>query len=324
MAVKIGCYKFIERKIIRNKVTMNNSGNQICSKEQIYSKELAKIYDAIVYGKDEAYAETEELDFIIQNIHSDNTKRILDLGCGVGKFLIPLASMGYKMTGIDISSAVLSECENRLKNRNLTADLIKQSADKIDFSSQFDAVICMDSVICYLKEPAKILETLINVRKSLNPGGKLIIENRNLISDLDFYGEPNIEVVETETTKITYTSKNSYNKNSSLYYIDIQADIEKSGRSFSLSHSESLRFIPPAEMISFLKNAGFLPPEIELKKQIGQVEDLLETIKYDSPERGRIQKKLNYLFTKLSTMRGNSNTTMFPEMYRDRLIKRMI
>ncbi len=73
-----------------------------------------------------------------------------------------------------------------------------------------------------------------------------------------------------------------------------------------------------------LKNAGFLPPEIELKKQIGQIEDLLETIEYDSPERIRIQKKLNYLFTKLSTMRGNSNTTMFPEMYRDRLIKRMI
>lgn len=73
-----------------------------------------------------------------------------------------------------------------------------------------------------------------------------------------------------------------------------------------------------------LKNAGFLPPEIELKKQIGQVEDFLETIEYDSPERGRIQKKLNYLFTKLSTMRGNSNKTMLPEMYRDRLIKRMI
>ncbi len=73
-----------------------------------------------------------------------------------------------------------------------------------------------------------------------------------------------------------------------------------------------------------LKNAGFLPPEIELKKQIGQVEDLLETIEYDSPERGRIQKRLNYLFTKLNTMRGNSKTTMFPEMYRNKLIKRMI
>ena len=235
---------------------MNNPGNQICSKKQTYSKELAEIYDAIVYGKDEAYAETEELNFIINNIPT-NSKKILDLGCGCGKFLIPLASMGYKMTGIDISSAVLNECENRLKNRNIDADLIKESADKIDFSSQFDAVICMDSVICYLKEPEKILKTLKNVCKALKSGGKLIIENRNLISDLDFYGEPNVEIVETETTKITYTSKNSYNKNSSIYNIDINADVEKNGKSFSLSHRESLRFLPPDEMICFLKKAGF-------------------------------------------------------------------
>ncbi len=73
-----------------------------------------------------------------------------------------------------------------------------------------------------------------------------------------------------------------------------------------------------------LKNAGFLPPEVELKKKIAQVEDLLEAMEYNSPERGRVQKKLNYLFTKLSTMRGNSKVTMFPEMYRDRLIKRMM
>ncbi len=73
-----------------------------------------------------------------------------------------------------------------------------------------------------------------------------------------------------------------------------------------------------------LKNAGFLPPEVELRKKISQVEDLLETVEYDSPERGRIQKKLNYLFTKLNTMRNNSKSTMFPEMYRDRLIKRMM
>ena len=86
---------------------------------------------------------------------------------------------------------------------------------------------------------------------------QLIIENRNLISDLDFYGEPNIEVVETETIKITYTSKNSYNKNSSIYNIDINADVEKNGNSFSLSHRESLRFLPPDEMIYFLKKAGF-------------------------------------------------------------------
>ena len=54
-----------------------------------------------------------------------------------------------------------------------------------------------------------------------------------------------------------------------------------------------------------LKNAGFLPPEVELKKKITRTEQLLETAQIDSPERAKIQKKLNYLLTKLSTARGD-------------------
>ena len=252
------------------KITKNNPENQICSSEGIYSKKLAEIYDAIVYGKDEAYAEAEELDFIIKNLHPDNTKKILDLGCGVGKFLVPLTSMNYEVTGVDISKAVLDECRIRLKKQNLNACLKNQSADEIDFSSQFDAVICLDSVICYLKSPEKIIKALKNVRKALKPGGKFFIENRNLISDLDFYSKPNVEIAETKTTKITYTSKNSYNKNSSIYNIDINADVIKNDKNFSFVHSESLRFIPPEEMINFLKIAGFdiikFLPDYEEKK----------------------------------------------------------
>jgi len=54
-----------------------------------------------------------------------------------------------------------------------------------------------------------------------------------------------------------------------------------------------------------LKNSGFLPPEVELKKKITQVEDLLEAAQVDSPERIKMQKKLNYLLTKLNTIRGD-------------------
>ncbi len=73
-----------------------------------------------------------------------------------------------------------------------------------------------------------------------------------------------------------------------------------------------------------LKNAGFLPPEVELRKKIGETESLLKAIEYDSPERQRIQKKLNYLFTKLNTLRGNSDFGMPREIYRERIIKRML
>ncbi len=73
-----------------------------------------------------------------------------------------------------------------------------------------------------------------------------------------------------------------------------------------------------------LKNAGFLPPEVELKKRITHTEQLLETAKIDSPQRVKIQKKLNYLLTKLSTTRGDQiSSPMLSDVYRNSIIKKI-
>ena len=73
-----------------------------------------------------------------------------------------------------------------------------------------------------------------------------------------------------------------------------------------------------------LKNSGFLPPEVELKKKITQTEQLLEAAQVDSPERLKVQKKLNYLFTKLNTIRGDRPCSpILSDGYRDNIIKKI-
>ena len=54
-----------------------------------------------------------------------------------------------------------------------------------------------------------------------------------------------------------------------------------------------------------LKNAGFAPPEIQLKKEILQIADMLADIT-DEQEKYRQIKKLNFLVLKLNTMRTRS------------------
>ncbi len=73
-----------------------------------------------------------------------------------------------------------------------------------------------------------------------------------------------------------------------------------------------------------LKNAGFLPPEIELKKKINNTEQLLTTVADNSPERVKIQKKLNYLLTKLNTARGDRPCSpLLSDIYRKNIIKKI-
>ena len=64
-----------------------------------------------------------------------------------------------------------------------------------------------------------------------------------------------------------------------------------------------------------LKNAGYLPPEIETKKEIQQIED----------EHTRVKqiKKLNYLMLKLNTMKGDSVNIESQEEYYRQIVERI-
>jgi hypothetical protein len=71
-----------------------------------------------------------------------------------------------------------------------------------------------------------------------------------------------------------------------------------------------------------LKNAGYLPPEIEAKKEIQQIEDLLASCE---DERTRVKqiKKLNYLVLKMNIMKGNTITIESQEDYYRKIVERV-
>lgn len=120
------------------------------------------------------YVDFKRLDFIIQSIidNSDkNTLEGLDLGCGMGNIAIPLASLGYRMTGIDISPKNI----NNAKSRQITVDnpvfLVGDAENFLHEKERMDFVICSE-VLEHLNSPHRALN-LIN--KILRNKGLLIV-----------------------------------------------------------------------------------------------------------------------------------------------------
>jgi hypothetical protein len=71
-----------------------------------------------------------------------------------------------------------------------------------------------------------------------------------------------------------------------------------------------------------LKNAGCIPPELELRREIITLRDLLQSIKDDDGKRDKI-RELNYKLLKLNIMaRRTVNLDEFPE-YKDRIHKKL-
>ena len=70
-----------------------------------------------------------------------------------------------------------------------------------------------------------------------------------------------------------------------------------------------------------LKNANCIPPEIQLRKDIRRMEDMLEGIK-DEKEKYRQIKKINFLIMQLNMTRKASPLLADTEIYYDKIVEK--
>ncbi len=106
--------------------------------------------------------------------------QILDVGCGYGRTLQQLYTMGYpNLTGIDFSRGMIERGKKQFPHLNL---LVKKN-ETIDFpDNQFDAVILFAVLTCIPSDQEQ--QTLIaEIRRVLKPGGILYINDFLLNSD---------------------------------------------------------------------------------------------------------------------------------------------
>jgi hypothetical protein len=70
-----------------------------------------------------------------------------------------------------------------------------------------------------------------------------------------------------------------------------------------------------------LKNAGYVPKEVALRKEIAQTEDLLDNMD-DTKVKYRQLKKLNFLITRLNILRNTSVNFEMDQRYERKLAER--
>ncbi len=95
--------------------------------------------------------------------------RILDLGCGIGFWLVEFCDRGYtNMYGADLSSNSLKIARQRCQSYGLEVDLSEQNAEATSFQSAwFDHVNCQ-GVVHHTPDPSKAISEISRI---LKPGG---------------------------------------------------------------------------------------------------------------------------------------------------------
>ena len=102
--------------------------------------------------------------------------RILDLGCGYGRFIHPLLAPQYRFVGIDNSLANLILGRGHLRAETSEVGLFQMDAGRLAFADRaFDAVLCVQNGVSAFKVAGKkLIGEMIRVAR---PGAVLLLSS---------------------------------------------------------------------------------------------------------------------------------------------------
>jgi SAM-dependent methyltransferase len=147
----------------------------------------AGLYYALKYGRGadapQQYAFALRQRLVVEMLFADvgRPRHVLDVGCGPGVMIEPVLAHGGRLTGVDLSPAMVARAEARAQALGASerCRFSIASAERLPFSDgAFDAVTAM-GVVEYVADDGRALREMARV---VRPGGAVIVTVPNLLS----------------------------------------------------------------------------------------------------------------------------------------------
>ncbi len=135
--------------------------------EQFYSD--ARLYDRLFPGGEQAG------DFYRAEADRQGGY-VLELGCGTGHKLIPIASDGHPCMGLELSPNMLAEAERKAGERGVEVEWVQGDMREFDLGRTFDLVFIAANSLLHLHEAEDLVACFRSVRRHLAPGARLIFD----------------------------------------------------------------------------------------------------------------------------------------------------
>lgn len=188
--------------------------------------------------------------------------RVLELGCGTGRILIPAAKAGARAVGVDRSAEMLERGRRRARRSTLagTASLVRGDIRALPFRSRpgFSLVMAPYGILQSLTREADLRATLASVHRVLRRGGVFGID---LVPDLPRWSEyarrVSLRGSRGRSTRITLIESVRQDRARRLTIFDHEYIERRGGRKRVHTFSLTFRTLSVAQVSRRLETAGF-------------------------------------------------------------------
>lgn len=136
---------------------------------------VALLYD---YFTAENAVTTNDVPFYVEEAQKAGSP-VLELACGTGRVLIPIAESGVQITGLDYSTEMLAVAQNKVNQRapevQNRIQLVQGDMRDFELSQRFHLIFIPFRSFLHLQTPEDQRAALLNIRKHLTENGRLIL-----------------------------------------------------------------------------------------------------------------------------------------------------
>ncbi len=101
-------------------------------------------------------------------------RSVLDLGTGTGDIALYFAEAGFLVTGIDISSEMISCAKENARQTGLSVSFERGDAENLRFEDNSFDILTLRNILWTLPSPQKALS---ECKRVLRPGGKILLSD---------------------------------------------------------------------------------------------------------------------------------------------------
>jgi SAM-dependent methyltransferase len=144
--------------------------------DYLHDPGIARNYDGSLAGSAMFRADQE-----FAERHFDRPGRLIDLGCGTGRLLVPFARRGYWVLGVDLSEAMLRVAGAKARAAAATVHRLRANLVELEClaDQSFDYAACLFSTLGLVAGAAQRRRVVGHVHRLLRPGGKFLLHVHN-------------------------------------------------------------------------------------------------------------------------------------------------